>query len=68
MQQKHEYGKLSGRVIDDLLETTRDLEARKKKETKQILPYGKMQPPEHIMRWKSPWGEGFPAGILNVLP
>jgi cysteinyl-tRNA synthetase len=59
--EKHEYGKLSGRVIDDLLETTRDLEGQDEKKNKTDFALWKAAPPEHIMRWKSPWGEGFPG-------
>lgn len=55
------YGKLSGRVLDDLLETTRDLEAQHEKRNKQDFALWKSAPPEHIMRWQSPWGEGFPG-------
>lgn len=57
----HEYGKLSGRIIEDLLETTRDLEGQKEKRNKADFALWKAAPPEHIMRWKSPWGEGFPG-------
>jgi cysteinyl-tRNA synthetase len=57
----HEYGKLSGRVIDDLLETTRELEGQDEKKNKTDFALWKAAPPEHIMRWKSPWGEGFPG-------
>lgn len=57
----HDYGKLSGRVIDDLLETTRELEGQEEKRNKTDFALWKSAPPEHIMRWKSPWGEGFPG-------
>ncbi len=57
----HEYGKLSGRKIDELLETTRNLEGQNEKRNKQDFALWKAAPPEHIMRWKSPWGEGFPG-------
>jgi len=59
--ESHEYGKLSGRVIDDLLETTRDLEGQNEKRNKTDFALWKAAPPEHIMRWRSPWGEGFPG-------
>jgi len=59
--EKYPYGKLSGRVLDDLLETTRDLEAQQEKRNKQDFALWKSAPPEHIMRWQSPWGEGFPG-------
>ena len=57
----HDYGKLSGRVLDDLLETTRDLEGQEEKRDKADFALWKSAAPEHIMRWKSPWGEGFPG-------
>jgi cysteinyl-tRNA synthetase len=57
----YEYGKLSGRVIEDLLETTRDLEGQEEKKNKTDFALWKSAPPEHIMRWNSPWGEGFPG-------
>jgi len=57
----HEYGKLSGRVLDDLLETTRALEGQEEKHDRADFALWKAAPPEHIMRWKSPWGEGFPG-------
>ncbi|HUC81022.1 MAG TPA: cysteine--tRNA ligase [Flavisolibacter sp.] len=57
----HDYGKLSGRVLDDLLETTRELEGQEEKRDRADFALWKAAPPEHIMRWKSPWGEGFPG-------
>ncbi len=57
----YDYGKLSGRVIDDLLETTRELEGQEEKRDRADFALWKAAPPEHIMRWKSPWGEGFPG-------
>jgi len=57
----HDYGKLSGRVIDEMLETTRELEGQEEKRNKTDFALWKFAPPEHIMRWKSPWGEGFPG-------
>ena len=58
---KYPYGKLSGRILDDLLESTRDLEGQAEKKNKQDFALWKAAPPEHIMRWQSPWGEGFPG-------
>ena len=58
---QHEYGELSGRVVDDLLETTRTLEGQDEKRNKADFALWKDAPPQHIMRWKSPWGEGFPG-------
>jgi cysteinyl-tRNA synthetase len=59
--EKYPYGKLSGRVLDDLLETTRELDGQEEKHNRQDFALWKAAPPEHIMRWKSPWGEGFPG-------
>ena len=55
------YGKLSGRILDDLLENTRELEGQEEKRNAADFALWKNAPPEHIMRWKSPWGEGFPG-------
>jgi len=57
----HDYGKLSGRVIDELLNTTRDLDGQEEKRNREDFALWKAAPPEHIMRWQSPWGEGFPG-------
>ncbi len=58
---KYDYGKLSGRKIDDLLETTRELEGQDEKRNAADFALWKAAPPQHIMRWQSPWGEGFPG-------
>ncbi len=55
------YGMLSGRILDDMLETTRDLDNQEEKRNKADFALWKKAPPEHIMRWQSPWGEGFPG-------
>lgn len=55
------YGKLSGRVLEDQLETTRELDGQEEKRNKADFALWKNAPPEHIMRWRSPWGEGFPG-------
>src|SRR6478672_5599807 len=57
----HDYGKLSGRVIDDLLETTRELDGQEEKRDRADFALWKNAAPEHIMRWNSPWGAGFPG-------
>lgn len=57
----HDYGKLSGRVIDELLETTRELEGQEEKRNLADFALWKNASPEHIMRWQSPWGVGFPG-------
>ena len=57
----HDYGKLSGRIIEDLLETTRELDGQEEKRDKADFALWKSAAPEHIMRWKSPWGDGYPG-------
>lgn len=55
------YGILSGRIIEDQLETTRELDGQEEKRSKTDFALWKHAAPEHIMRWQSPWGEGFPG-------
>lgn len=55
------YGILSGRVLDDQIDSTRDLDNQEEKRNKSDFALWKNAPPEHIMRWQSPWGEGFPG-------
>jgi cysteinyl-tRNA synthetase len=62
---KYHYGKLSGRNIDELLETTRMLEGQEEKRRSVDFALWKKASPEHIMRWKSPWSEGFPGWHLE---
>ncbi len=57
----HDYGKLSGRVIDELLTTTRELEGQEEKKDRTDFALWKAAAPEHIMRWQSPWGVGYPG-------
>ena len=57
----HDYGKLSGRIIEDLLETTRELDGQEEKRDRADFALWKAATPTHIMRWRSPWGEGFPG-------
>jgi cysteinyl-tRNA synthetase len=57
----YDYGHLSGRVLDDLMETTRELEGQEEKKDKSDFALWKNAAPEHIMRWQSPWGVGFPG-------
>lgn len=57
----HDYGKLSGRVLDDLLATTRELESQDEKRETADFALWKNATPEHIMRWQSPWGIGYPG-------
>ena len=55
------YGILSGRVLEEQLETTRELESQEEKRNKSDFALWKSAAPEHIMQWKSPWGMGFPG-------
>lgn len=57
----YNYGLLSGRNIDELLETTRDLDGQDEKRRSVDFALWKKASPEHIMRWPSPWSDGFPG-------
>ena len=57
----HDYGILSRRDIDEMLETTRELDGQDEKRRSADFALWKKAAPEHIMRWKSPWSVGFPG-------
>ena len=57
----YHYGKLSGRNLDDVLNTTRELDGQEEKHNPADFALWKRAQPEHIMRWPSPWGDGFPG-------
>ena len=59
-EQKH-YGILSGRVIEELMESGRKLDSQDEKRNKIDFALWKKASPYHIMRWPSPWGDGFPG-------
>ena len=59
--QDHHYGILSGRNLDDTLEGTRNLDGQSDKRAPYDFALWKKAEPQHIMRWNSPWGEGFPG-------
>ena len=59
------YGKLSGRNIDELLATTRELDGQSEKRNPADFALWKKAAPEHIMHWPSPWSEGFPGWHLE---
>lgn len=61
----HKYGILSGRNIDDLLENTRELDGQQEKHCSLDFALWKKAQPEHIMRWPSPWSDGFPGWHLE---
>lgn len=64
-EQGGNYGKLSGRIIEDLLNETRDLDGQSEKRNPLDFAIWKNASPEHIMRWPSPWGDGFPGWHLE---
>ncbi|MEZ7498921.1 cysteine--tRNA ligase [Flavobacterium sp. Arc3] len=59
------YGRLSGRNIEDMLANTRDLDGQTDKRNPQDFALWKKAEPQHIMRWPSPWSEGFPGWHLE---
>ncbi|MBS1506634.1 MAG: cysteine--tRNA ligase [Bacteroidetes bacterium] len=59
--QSHHYGILSGRNIEELMESGRELDSQDEKREKIDFALWKKASPEHIMRWPSPWGDGFPG-------
>lgn len=61
----HNYGKLSGRNVEDMLETTRELDGQSEKRRSVDFALWKKASPEHIMRWKAPWSLGFPGWHLE---
>ena len=63
--QDHHYGILSGRNLDDTLEGTRSLDGQGDKRAPFDFALWKKAEPEHIMRWPSPWGDGFPGWHLE---
>lgn len=61
----HEYGKLSGRKLEDMITNTRELAAQSEKKNPQDFALWKKAEPQHIMRWPSPWSMGFPGWHLE---
>jgi len=59
--EKYPYGVLSGRNLEDTLEGTRKLDRQSEKKSSVDFAIWKKANPDHIMRWASPWGEGFPG-------
>ncbi len=58
---EHNYGVLSGRTLEDQQNNTRDLDGQEEKKGRLDFALWKKAKPEHLMRWNSPWGEGFPG-------
>lgn len=61
----HDYGILSGRNIEDMIANTRELDGQSDKKNPLDFALWKKAEPEHIMRWPSPWGDGFPGWHLE---
>jgi len=61
----HSYGILSGRNLEELIASERALDAQNEKRNKEDFALWKNASPEHIMRWNSPWGIGFPGWHLE---
>ena len=61
---KH-YGILSGRNIEDMITNTRELDGQSEKKNPQDFALWKKASPQHIMRWPSPWSDGFPGWHLE---
>jgi cysteinyl-tRNA synthetase len=62
---KYNYGSLSGRKIEDLMSNTRNLDGQSDKKSPLDFAIWKKAEENHIMRWNSPWGEGFPGWHLE---
>lgn len=60
-----EYGRLSGRILDDLIAESRDLKNQDDKKHPSDFAIWMKASPEHIMRWNSPWSVGFPGWHLE---
>lgn len=61
----NDYGKLSGRQLEDMVTNTRELAAQSEKKNPQDFALWKKAEPQHIMRWPSPWSDGFPGWHLE---
>ena len=59
--EKHHYGVLSGRNLDDIINNSRELAGVDEKHNQADFALWKKAQPEHIMRWPSPWSDGFPG-------
>lgn len=61
----HKYGKLSGRNLEDMISNSRELAGQSEKKNPQDFALWKKAEPKHIMRWPSPWSDGFPGWHLE---
>lgn len=63
--ESYKYGKLSGRILDELMSGSRDLDGQVEKRNPVDFALWKNAAPEHLMKWDSPWGVGFPGWHLE---
>lgn len=63
--ESYKYGKLSGRILDELMSGSRDLDGQGEKRNPVDFALWKNAAPEHLMKWDSPWGIGFPGWHLE---
>ena len=63
--EQHHYGKLSGRNVEEMMAGNRELEGQEEKRHPADFALWKKASPTHLMRWPSPWGEGFPGWHLE---
>ena len=63
--ESHDYGVLSGRNIEEMIGGTRELDGQEDKHASYDFALWKKAAPEHIMRWPSPWSDGFPGWHLE---
>ncbi len=64
-EEGYNYGELSNRDIDELIANSRELDGQQEKKNPQDFALWKKAAPEHIMRWPSPWSDGFPGWHLE---
>jgi len=64
-RESHDYGILSGRVLEELVSGSRELDGQEEKKNIEDFALWKSASPEHIMKWSSPWGTGFPGWHLE---
>lgn len=63
--ESYDYGRLSRRNLEDMIANTRELSGQDEKRNPQDFALWKKAEPQHIMRWPSPWGDGFPGWHLE---
>lgn len=64
-RESHAYGLLSGRILEDLISGNRELDGQEEKKNPEDFALWKNAAPGHIMKWTSPWGQGFPGWHLE---